>query len=465
MNNKKTHAGSPLFVAIVAAIWYGLLLNTAVYAITPSDGQKAAVPQRQQESDSTESFQSLTYVVQKTLQQNPNILESQAREREARANLRVAQGGFLPQVGVQAANGRGSYNDEYRSEIIKTTNETEAGINLVQPIFSGLTTKNTVSQRRFEFRASSYNKVYTEEQLALQAVNAYLEMLRLRKLQQLALDNTKTHEIILRKVTILFKGGGGQKGDVDLADGRLAQSKNTLELVNKSLQNAQAFFIKVVGEEPQKLKDPQLPVLSQDMLDLTTSKILAYQHNPALLSYQEGVKAAKAQVAVAKGKLSPTLNLQLSANDNNNTYGNDYHNKDVRGMAVLGYNLYNGGSDVAAIDAATQNLSATLQKRDTVQREVTNNLVSALNTLNADKIRLKDLQRHVQSSVQVLDSYRKQFTLGRRTLLDVLNIEDELFNAKADLLNGEYALCNDTYALLAAIGYLAAEFRWSARND
>lgn len=403
-------------------------------------------------------FQSLTYIVQKTLRQNPNILESLARERQASANLHAAQGGLLPQLTAQTVTGSGSYTDDYRPTTVKTTNETEVSLNLIQPIFSGWSSKNTIKERRFELKAAGFSTCYTKELLTLQAINTYLEILRLQKLQQLAIDNTKVHADILKKVTTLYQGGAGKKSDVELADGRLAESKNTLELITKDLQNVKTIFSKIVGEPPQQLQDPILPTLSPTILNIEKSQHLAYHNHPALLANQEGVAAAKMQIAIAKSKMSPSVDLQFSVNDSNNADGNGIHYKDVRGIAVLKYNLFNGGTDMATIDAATQNLSAILQKRDTLTREVIANVTNAVITLKADKARLQDLRRHVQTSTEVVDGYKKQFILGRSSLLDVLSVQNELFNAKIDLLNGEYAISNDTYNVLAAIGSLTTEF-------
>ncbi len=400
-------------------------------------------------------LQTLNYIVRYTLQQNPNILARQAQLNAAQDALDVARGGYFPKIDARVAGGSGVYDTPYFEEHDTHIDESEAGIYLVQPIFSGLSTYNLVKQRQANTQNAAYNKAYTENQLALAAVQVYLEVLRSYSLKILAIDNLKVHKLTLKKVSLRYHGGGGHKPDVDLAKGRTARSRSTVHTVEAVHKNARAAFLQVVGLESQQLK---IPPFAKIPGSLSSAKKIALTQNPALLAAKEKINAAFAQINVNKARFLPTVDIEARANSTYDTNGYPGRYRDARALIVAKYNFLNGGSDRAAISQAKQLYIASIQNYQDIKRRIIENVTQTWNQLIADRKKLRELQVHVKSSRDVLYGYKKQFEMGQRTLLDVLNTENELFNSRVDLLNGEYAVKEDGYALLANMGVLANKF-------
>jgi adhesin transport system outer membrane protein len=400
-------------------------------------------------------IQTLNYIVKYTLQQNPNILKSQAQLNAAQAATDVARGGYFPRIDARAAVGSGIYDTPYYEEHNAKLDEAEAGLYVVQPIFSGLSTYNLVKQRQANTKSAGFNESYTKERLSLAAIQVYLEVLRSYSLKILALDNVKIHKRALRRVRLRYHGGGGHKTDVDLAKGRTARSQSTLHTIEAIHKNARAAFLQVVGLESQRLKIPFLPKVPKT---LTAAKKITLTRHPALLAAKERINAAAAAVNVNKSRFLPTIDIEASANSTHNTNGFPGRNRDFRALVVARYNFLNGGSDRAAISQAKQLYIAAMHNYQDIRRRAIENVTQTWDQLIADRKKLRELYSHVKSSHDVLYGYKKQFEMGRRTLLDVLNMENELFNSKVQLLNGKYAVKEDSYVLLADMGVLAKKF-------
>jgi len=399
--------------------------------------------------------QTLPCVVHETLTRNPDVLESWAILMATQAECERARSDFFPQVDVRGAYGREkSERPEIEGKIY--LNRTEKGFFVYQPLFTGFRTLNAVKQSNQEIVAACFWKNYVKEQLALQAVQVYLDVLRLHRLKVLSEENVGTHEQTLDKVTILYEGGGGNQTDVDLARGRLARSRSSLHSVEAAYEDAKGRFFQVVGCMPQQLEMPlEVPQIPDS---LAVAEEISLQNHPLLQREQHLMCAASASINVAKAEFYPQVNVELRADDNRNIFGIRGQRKSLLGMVVVNYNIFRGGHDRALVRQARQDYCAALHRTHSTCREIVQEITEAWDAFIAHQFRLEELQFHVKSSQEVLEDYRKQFTMARRTLLDVLNMENELFNAKVDLVNGEHDLLLDRYVILANMGMLVVYF-------
>ncbi len=399
-------------------------------------------------------IQSLNYIVKQTLENNPQALEKLANLQASQSARSAAQGGYFPNVDFRFAAGP---NEAYDSETDDDFNHyvgNRADLIVVQPVFSGLSTYNLVKERNYQIQVARYNEAYIEEQLALAASTAYMDVLRTYQLQELAIKNVKIHEKTLVAVKSLYHGGAGKKPDVDLAIGRLSQSKALSHNFEKLHQDAIADFVSIVGFRPGHLR---VPVLPRSPRHMTAAQKIALEYHPALLSAKQVARAAHAAVGVSASKLYPTVNIEASAN-NSYEIGAVGRDQDRRAMVAMNYNLFHGGSDQAEIAKARQDYIASWQRERYIEREVNKNVSTVWDALTADNKRVGELLEHVKASKRVLEGYKDQFVMGRRSLLDVLNTENELFSSNVAYLNGQYAVRTDTYGLLASMGTLVHSF-------
>lgn len=409
------------------------------------------------------SPQCLKTVVRDTLKNNPDSLRAKENIKVAEQALARARGDFLPLISFRYATGQ-EKTDSYskfesgaESEIDNNLNRREASLVMSESVFSGFSTYNLVKERKQELKTRRYGAMSVREVLSLQAAAAYLEVLRAKAIYALVLNNIVVHRETLQKVSVKFRTGAGRKTEMDLARGRLSQANSNLFIGRRAIKDAIAAFLKVVGYRPRRLK--KVIKLPKTPRSLGQAKEIALTRNPVLKVSKSQFLAADKALRVAKSLRYPRVNIEVSRSTNYNLDGTEGRSRDWQGMLVFNYIVFNGGKDEASIKQAAHQRMSELYQQNTTKREVMEDVDNAWNDLQADRNRLSELKAHVVSSRAVLYGYKKQFELGRRSLLDVLNTEDELFRARASYVNGVYAIKSDTYRLLAAMGVLAAYFK------
>lgn len=407
--------------------------------------------------------QSLDSAVSEALRTNPSVLQAKANEEAVGYTKTEAVGGFLPSVDLHGAVGKeSSVNSTTRSVLGSNASlelrRRERSVTLTEPVFSGFSTFNLVRQRQQETQSAQYQVLDENQTLAFEATQAYLDVLRLATLVQLGTNNVAAHQSTLVKSQMRYSGGASRKTDVDLAKGRLSQAEATLRSIEGNQEDAKATFTKIIGHPPAQLILPTLPTNIPKTLE--EAQQIGLDNSPLLKATAAKLNASKSAVAVSKGGFLPNVDVEFSASNNDNIDGVQGSNKDVRGMLVANYNVFRGGTDFATVQEQGARRSEAMQEEDVVRRDIIENITQSWNQLQTAQARLIRLQNHVTASQEVVTGYTQQFEIGRHTLLDVLDVERELFNARVDLLNGEYEVKIATYNLLANMGTLTQQFHF-----
>jgi adhesin transport system outer membrane protein len=180
----------------------------------------------------------------------------------------------------------------------------------------------------------------------------------------------------------------------------------------------------------------------------------AQEGNAALAAANTDVEAARAERAAAKGTFYPSLDLVLARNWNEDIAGIEGDDENYGAYLQMRYNLLNGGGDTAQEKAAAGRLAKAKSRRDDVQWQVTESLRLAWNAYEAVNQQLQYLKIHERASQRTRDAYNKQFSIGQRTLLDLLDTENELFEARRDVVRAEFDRLGTQYRVQALTGSL-----------
>ena len=393
---------------------------------------------------------SLDDVVKRALSTSPRIA-ALIKSREAiERELRQARGSYLPQVDVQFGVGeQRSDNSSTRSTTPRTSDsfnaQREAQLTVTQRLFDGGETDNAVERQKARTKSASFRVAEDAEFLGLDVANVYLEVLRQRELKALAVENIKRHSNVIGSLQARESQGGGNVGDVTQAQGRLSRAKVTLLQVENDLRDAEALYRRLIGEQVGALSEPAPPLQE---LPATVDEAIAdaKTSSPTLRIAAADIDAAKNEYAGSKAAFLPKVNLEMVGHHNetfDNVSGQD---KELQLMLRARWNLYRGGSDVAARDALASRLASTESQRENALRIVEENMRKAWNSMEINHDRVKVLSEAKRYNDETLSTYKQQFELMIRTLIDVLDAEGELFNTRSQLVN-------------ARIGYLAAQYR------
>ena len=411
--------------------------------------------------------ETLRQVVETALKTHPRVLAADAQRRAAAQDLAQAQAGFFPTVDLNLASGKEhTETPQVRATGTDSANLTrrEAGLTLSQKLFDGKATASEIDRQTARVNAAASRLAEVREEIALKATEGYLEVLKNRQLVKLANDNLKAHLQTREKVRLRVEGGVAQKTDLQQAQGRVALAKSIASARAGRLLEAEANFQATVGKAPADLDDPgakatetvksgaiNTALLAQAIKQASETAITS---SPALSTANAEISAAEASVRGAKAPFYPRLNLELSANRNENLAGIKGNYDSEALMLVLRWNLFRGGADQAQERALAERRYAAIDAAANTRRDVEERVAVALHAKATSEERLAYLQEHASLSAEVLDSYQQQLELGRRSLLDVLNAENELFTARSNHVAGRYEDLFNQYAVEAAKGLL-----------
>ncbi|MDP2808947.1 MAG: TolC family outer membrane protein [Rhodocyclaceae bacterium] len=371
--------------------------------------------------------------------------KASAEEREA------AFGGYLPKLDLTAGTGREDRNDP---SMQKSYTRSSTALTLTQMLYDGFGTRNEVARLDHARLVRLFELQDTSETIALEAARAYLDVLRYRKLLGLAEENYIRHRSVLEQIQKKVQAGVGRKVDLEQASGRLALAEANLLTETANLHDVSARFQRIVGATPgQELAEPPLLAKDQPASVKAAVEMLKRRH-PALRAAIENVRSAQASADVRKAAYQPRVDLRLKSERGSNLSGTIGGHATDTAEVVLTWNLFNGMSDVARSRQYAEQLNVARDLRDKTCRDTRQTLAIAYNDTVKLKEQLGYLDQHQLSIEKARDAYRKQFDIGQRTLLDLLDSENELFQAKRAYANAEYDLAIAHVRTHAGIGTL-----------
>lgn len=417
----------------------------------------AAVAQSLPPGLSSPGSTDLTSVVRQALATNPEVHAAWNGLRAADDDVDAAFGNYLPSVDVSAGVGREYREGELVSASRSGSYETRfAEITLTQMIYDGFATASQVESLDRAKLVRYYELMGASQSTALDATRAYLDVSRYRELVRLAQANYSDHLRVFSQIEERVQSGAGRGVDLEQISGRLALAESNLMTEASNLHDVTARFQRIVGELPAAQLAPA-PKLDGDLPPSVAKALdLAFQGNPEFHAAIENIEATRAEREGAKAAFHPRLDLLGKAGSYRNDSG--YYNSDDRERQsielVASMNLYRGGSDLASFRAASDRVEQSINLREKACVDVRQTTQVAYNDTQRLREQLEYLNQHRLSIDRVRGAYQQQFDIGQRTLLDVLDSENEYFEASRAFTNAQYDVALADARTLAAMGQL-----------
>lgn len=390
--------------------------------------------------------------VERAVLQNPTVkfkyqnLESVKDEQDA------AKGAWRPRVDVEMTAARKSLETPTIAPSMSYNGST-ASIQLRQTLFDGFATASEVRRLGHSRQAAYYDLLNTSDQMALESAQAYLDVQRYRETLTLARDNYATHADVHQKISSRVTAGVGRRVDLEQASGRMALAESNWLTEASNLHDVSARFQRLVGELPAT---DLAPAPTLDNFLPARSKVLtdAIANNPEFLGAVSTIRAFRADANVRRAAHWPTLELRAWQNLERNQSGIAGDYRDNALQLVLNYNLYRGGADSARVKQYVAKINSAYEMRDKACRDVRQTTQIAYNDIGRLEQQITFLAQHELSTSKAREAYRQQFDIGQRSLLDLLDTENELFQARIALTKAEYDLRLSKIRVLASSGTL-----------
>lgn len=423
--------------------------------------------------------QSVEETVAMTLSTHPDIRIAFTKFKVREEQVQQAEAGYLPSIDVTAGYGY-EYTDSpgTRSgggDDTEDLNRGEFGVSLKQSLFSGFQTSSDISRTSYATSAEQWRLFGTAEDVALDVTKVYTSLLKSQRILELSERNLSTHKTIFGQIEERTSSGLGSIADLSQITGRLARAQsNVISAKNNYLDN-QAQFIRVTDQRPDNLV---IPIPDVELLPVNREMGLrdALVNHPVVKSSNNDITSARYQHDAAKSNYYPKVTFEVDANFNNDLDGVDGsgvggHNNDVTAMVRLSYNLYSGGKDKALAKETAYKITEASEINRSVHRQITEGFTLAWNAHELLGLQMQYIKEHVIASKDSQAAYEQQFKLGQRSLLDLLDTENELFEARKEFVDAEFDEIVTQYRLLNATGQLLDSLRvtrpavWKGENQ
>ncbi|MGE4250850.1 MAG: TolC family outer membrane protein [Parvibaculaceae bacterium] len=388
---------------------------------------------------------------------NPTLRAERARQRATDEQTAQALSGWRPRVdaGADAGITDTDTDPDPTGQQSGTTYPADFSITLTQPVFRGFKTVKGVKRAEATVEAGRQNLLQVEQQTLFDTVQAYMNVIRDRRILTLRQRNVTVLREQLRSSQERFNVGEVTRTDVAQSRARLSLSEATVAEAKSNLAASIAFYNRVVGHAPGSLKYPKLPKLPKN---LDAANAMAEKINPNILAAAFTAEAARHNVGVVKGDLLPTVTVEASGSKTIEDLDRP-SDGNVERLSLLGrlsVPLYESGSVYSAVREAKQIESQRRIEIIGAARTVRETVVTAWNFLVASRETIAAAKAQVSANTLALDGVKQEYLVGSRTTLDVLNAEAELLDSQVNLAQAERDQVVAAYQILGSVGRLTA---------
>lgn len=399
---------------------------------------------------------------------NPSVKSMQYARDATHYEVRQAWGAYLPRVDATLGGGTGNYSNRqgrlkfgetgYRPEDESDwMHRWQGSLVATQLICDGGNTKYKVRSTEHIFNSNDFRFIDSAEVVGLDAVVAYMSVIRERALVDYSKENVEVHKEILGFLSDRQKKGAQSLADVTQTEGRLALTNATLSDMQKNLEAALANYYRVTGiDAGPVLEMGNIPPAIPTSVGDTLQRII--DRNPKVAAYKEEIEAAKANIKYAESYYWPTIRGEAAMDYRDGYLNSTYFTRDMSLMVIANWNLYRGGSDLAAVRAATQRELRSQEDLRNLSETLVQQATSFWAEYDSYREQTKLYEQAVDFSQRTLEMYWQQFNVAQRSLLDVLDAQNELYNSKSRLFTSQVNERIAAYRLLTLCGELALNF-------
>jgi outer membrane protein len=389
---------------------------------------------------------------------NPTLNAQRAATRAVDERVPQALAGFRPQLSAVGDVGTTWSRTRPTTGVIasRTLNPYGYGLTVTQNIYSGFRTINQTRSAEAEVRGARETLRNTEQNILLDAVIAYTDVLRDEAIVRLQQQNVQALREQQRATRSRFNVGELTRTDLAQAESRVAQADSELAAARASLNASRAAYQRDIGTAPVRLATAR-PVEHLVPRALEPALVAGEQQHLAIAASRHGVDAASLRVKVAEGELLPVISLEASMSRDYDSGPNVDRSASASVFGRLTVPIYQGGGEFARIRESKETLGQRRLEADVMRDQVRAAVIQSFGLLSASRFQVEAAQTQIDAAQIALNGVQEEFRVGQRTTLDVLNARAELVSARTALIVAQRDRVVNSYSLLAAIGKLNAD--------
>jgi outer membrane protein len=392
-------------------------------------------------------------------QTNPQLNAQRASVRATDENVPQALSGYRPKVTVTASGGGQFTNQLANGSSGKKIEEGPqgphaVGATLTQTLFNGNQTANKTRAAESQVLGAREGLRLLEQSVLLAAATVYMDYLRDAAILEVQRSNTKVLEQTLRQTRDRYGAGLVTPTDVAQSQAQLAAGRTQELAAEATLTTTRANFRRIIGDEPEQLA-PGSPVDRYLPETLRDAVSLSLVESPSVTAAMFGIDVNFLNVKVNEGALFPTVTFTASAQKTWQQTITQIRQFNASATAQVSVPIYQGGAEYSLIRQSKENLEQQRLNLEQVRDQARADLVTAWGQLLAGKAQIASSQAQVTASEIALTGTRREASVGQRTVLDVLNAQQALVNARVALVTAQHDRVVASYVVLSAVGRLS----------
>jgi len=395
---------------------------------------------------------------------DPEILEAMSNYRSIQAERSIATSGYWPTVGTEMSGGREMTDGRDTNDERETLTPSRATLYARQNLFNGGKTSAFVEETDARVLAAAYEVLTVANRVYLETAEAFVNVIKARELLTLSEENVLTQEKILEQVREKSAAGFARMSDLKNSEARLALARGNYISRQQDLNQAVVQFHRRFGRlvKPEALVKPEPAFQFPDTVEETVAT--AFRNHPALDVANYNIQVRKYSYEKAKADDWPSIDLELRAEHRNDINGEPGDTDQVSAMFKLNYILFDGGLRKGEKSKNFQSIHKENQRAYIERRNVNESVRLAWNIMKAEERKRQYLDDHVELSFETLVAFKEEYYVGRRTLLDLLNMENEYNAAQNASAESRFSHLTSYYRLSQSAGMMVREYDTGLRT-
>lgn len=400
--------------------------------------------------------QSLDDVLGYVYRTNPTIIGQRVQVRETNENYPQAISNWLPSVEYTRTDTNTVTREKNADTGTTNSDQVDHALSVSADLFRGGRNFAALRKARKDISAAREQLTNTEQTIFLATITAYMDTLRGRRRVEIRENNVKRLQTHMDAVQVQFDLRRRTQADVAQAESRLLAAQAELATDRATLKATEERFERIVGMPPEELSIPEVPK-GKKVTDENARGLIS--NNPNIKRQRLLVGSAEEDIDLVAGELLPSFSISSSVTRSKNANRNASATVGRTGSVAMTLTvpLYQKGAVYSRLRASKYTLGRQKLTLNETYRTSMENLIGNDEQLKAARIRVETLEKQVAAANVALESIAAELEVGRRTVLDLLDQEQELLNGQLNLVSAKRDYVVFAFTVERDIGALTAD--------
>ena len=394
--------------------------------------------------------------ISKTINSNPELASSENTVFEAKARKKASASTFYPRLDAIGNIGRENIHNTPDSGAKSKTdmNRYSGTLRITAPIFSGFSSRYQHRANKHLFTAQVNDNKYLALKVVYNTIEAYLDVVKSIEILVATESNLRYHKRMMDLISARIRQGVSDKSELAQVEGRYNRASASAISAKSNVEIYEAKLEALAGEVSPPFFSPSLSTINDNRLNILDVRKKAITEHPKIIAKMARVDAAESSLSGSNSGYYPSVDIILDSTWEKHVLGYEGKKRDARGLVEARWNIFAGGETRAIKEQQHQKNEYSKNRLSLAKRQVLLEVANSYANYQSLKNQKKNIESYVSNMSKTESLYNQQFKVRKRTLLDLLNAQNELFSARKSEIAMKIDLLISWYRVQASMGEL-----------